>query len=194
MIAGAVSGGIGAYETTRSVNFGGLRAVNKGDYDISYAGAQMRAAYLLEESGFYAKPQVDLYLAYLDRDGFTETGNSATALSVDSSAETNFSVTPAIEIGSEHALSNGWTARMRLKAGVTLSSQDQNSLTAHFAGAPAGAPGFESTSDVDNVLADVEAGVMLLSAGNTALELGYQGRLSPGTRQHAGFIKASLKF
>ncbi|WFE87473.1 autotransporter domain-containing protein [Roseibium porphyridii] len=194
LIAGAVSGGVGAYETTRSVNFGGLRAVNKGDYDISYAGAQMRLAYLLEESGFYAKPQVDLYLAYLDRDGFTETGNSATALSVDSSEETNFSVTPAIEIGSEHALSNGWTARMRLKAGVTLSSQGQNSLTAHFAGAPAGAPGFESTSDVDNVLADVEAGVMLLSGSNTALELGYQGRLSPGTRQHAGFIKASLKF
>ncbi|WP_298822592.1 autotransporter-associated beta strand repeat-containing protein [uncultured Roseibium sp.] len=194
LIAGAVSGGIGAYETTRSVNFGGLGAVNKGDYDISYAGAQMRAAYLLEEGGFYAKPQVDLYLAYLDRDGFAETGNSATALSVVSSEATYFSVTPAIEIGSEHALPNGWTARMRLKAGVTLSSQDQNSLNAHFAGAPAGAPGFESTSDVDNVLADVEAGVTLLSAGNTSLEFGYQGRLSPGTRQHGGFIKASLKF
>jgi len=137
---------------------------------------------------------VDLYLAYLDRDGFTETGNSATALSVEGSEETYFSVTPAIEIGSEHALSNGWTARMRLKAGVTLSSQDQNALTARFAGAPAGAPGFEIASDVDNVLADVEAGVTLLSGGNTSLEFGYQGRLSQGTRQHGGFIKASLRF
>ena len=194
MIAGAVSGGIGTYDTTRNVTFGGLGAANTADYDINHVGAQLRAAYLVERGDYYAKPLVDLNLTYLDRGGFTESGNPATALSVGSGSDTYLSVTPAIEAGGDHALPSGWTARTHLKAGVTFYSQDQNTLTARFAGAPAAAPSFQITSELDNIFADLEASVTLLSDNDTSIEFGYEGRFSSNTSQQGGFIKGALRF
>jgi len=193
MIAGAIYGGVDTYDTTRTIGFGGFSAVNTADYNIAHVGAKLRAAYLMEHGGFYAKPLVDVNFTHLDRDGFTEDGNPAATLTVHSGSDTYFSVSPAIEVGSEHAMAEGLRLRTHLKAGVTVYSQDQNTLTARFAGAPAAAPSFQITSELDDVFADFEASA-LLQGEKAAIELGYQGRISSDASQHGGFIKGSLKF
>ncbi|MCR9137584.1 MAG: autotransporter domain-containing protein [Alphaproteobacteria bacterium] len=193
VIAGAIYGGVDTYDTTRTIGFGGFSAVNTADYNIAHVGAKLRAAYLMEHGGFYAKPLVDVNFTHLDRDGFTEDGNPAATLTVHGGSDTYFSVSPAIEVGSDHAMAEGWRLHTHLKAGVTVYSQDQNTLTARFAGAPAAAPSFQITSELDDVFADFEAGA-LLQGEKAAIELGYQGRISSDASQHGGFIKGSLKF
>lgn len=194
LLAGAVTGGIGHYETTRPIAFGGINATSTSDHDVSYVSTQIRAAYLMEHDGFYAKPFVDLGLTYLHRDGFNETGDPATDLVVQGGTDTFFSATPALELGSEHVLTETQVMRAYVRAGVTFYTDNEHALTASFAGAPADTPGFRITSSFDDTVAEIEAGLTLLDAGAAVLQVGYQGHIAANTDQHGGFIKGSMRF
>lgn len=194
VLAGAVTGGIGSYDTTRTVNFGGLNASNSSDHDIRYFSTRFRAAYLLEQDGFYAKPFVDVDVTYLDRDGFNETGSPDTGFVVRGGSDTFVSATPAIELGAEHSLSQTQVIRAYLKAGASLYMDDEHSLSAGFLGAPATAPDFRITTQFDNAFADLEAGVTFLDNDSATVQFGYQGRVSGNTSQHGAFVKANMDF
>ncbi|MEO1160989.1 MAG: autotransporter outer membrane beta-barrel domain-containing protein, partial [Pseudomonadota bacterium] len=194
LVAGAVTGGIGHYETTRQIGFGGVNAASTSDHDIAYVSTQFRAAYLMEHGAFYAKPFVDLGLTYLDRDGVNETGDPATDLVVQGGNDTIFSATPALELGGEHALTETQVMRAYVRAGVTFYTDSEHALTAGFAGAPADVPDFQITSRFDDTVADIEAGLTLLDGGAAVLQLGYQGHIAAKTEQHGGFIKGSVRF
>ncbi len=194
LLAGAVTGGIGHYETTRRIGFGGVNPTSTSDHDISYVSTQIRAAYLMEHGGFYAKPLVDLGLTYLDRDSVNETGDPASDLVVQGGSDTVFSATPAFELGSEHALTETQIVRAYVRAGVTFYTDTDHALSASFAGAPADTPDFRITSKFDDTVADIEAGLTLLDAGAAVLQIGYQGHIAQHTDQHGGFIKGSVRF
>ncbi len=194
LFAGAVTGGIGHYETTRTIAFGSVNATGTSDHDVSYVSAHFRAGYLMEHEGFYAKPMVDLALTHLDRDGINEAGDPATDLVVQGGSDTIFSAAPAIELGSEHALTETQVMRAYVRAGVTFYADSEHALTAGFAGAPADTPGFRITSSFDDTVADMEAGLTLLDGGAAVLQVGYQGHVAQHTDQHGGFIKGSVRF
>ena len=194
LFAAAFSGGIANVETSRQISFGGLTATHTADYDVLFLGTQLRAAYLAQHNGYYIKPLIDLNLTWLDRDGFTETGNTATALVVQGSSDTYLSVSPAIELGTDHAVSDSETVRPYVKVGATVYADNEHSLTVGFAGAPGGTPGFQITTESDDVFFDFEAGLTLISTETGSLQFGYQGRASENTTQHGAFLKAAIKF
>jgi len=194
LLAGGLSGGVSSYDTTRRITTGGLGLTATSDQDILWTGAQFRAAWLVDAGDWYAKPLVDVNITHLDRDGFTEEGGGAANLTVEGDEETYLSVTPAIEFGGAFTVSEDVTAKPFLKTGVSFYSDDHAGLNARFTGAPAGVLGFTTSSELDDVFADVEAGFTLFKTDGSSLTLGYEGRYGEDTQSHGGMLKARLAF
>ena len=193
LMAAAVTGGIGNFEMDRNISVGTFQAVASSDYDIGFVVGQMRAAYLLSNGGWYAKPLVDLNLTYLDRDSISETGGGAANLIIGGSDDTYFSVTPAVEFGTEFAAA-GVTVRPFVKAGVAFYSDDLHALTARFAGAPTGTDAFTIRAERDDVFADIEAGATVFNTAGATLSMSYEGRYSDNTDQHGFSLKGTAPF
>ncbi len=193
LLATGISGGISSFDTSRRVATGGLALTATGDHDTLWLGGQFRMAWLLEQGSWYVKPLVDVNVTYLDRDGFTEEGGGAANLTVQGDDETYVSATPAIEIGGAFT-TDDIIIKPFLKTGVSFLSDDSHSLTASFAGASAGTGSFTTSSEMDDVLADVEAGFTLFKMGGSSLTLGYEGRYGEDTQSHGGFLKGRLRF
>ncbi|MCH9807997.1 MAG: autotransporter domain-containing protein [Alphaproteobacteria bacterium] len=194
LLAAAVSGGIAKFETHRRMNFGGFNAATTADHDIKYVAGQLRAAYLLSSSNYYAKPLVDLNVTHFNREDVTEIGGGAANLAVAGADSTYFSVTPALEIGGEFAVPGGSLLRPFVRAGVSFFNDDEHDLTARFAGAPGGVGAFAISSEFDDIFADIEAGVSIFSLNGAELTASYEGRISEDTNQHGFFLKGSSRF
>ena len=190
LAAAGLIGGLSDTDSTRRHLLGS----NFSSQKMRYFGGQLRASYLMEQDNHYLKPMVDVNLTHVRWDGFTETGIAATALTVGSSSETFFSVSPALELGTEWTTSNDEVVRAYLKAGATFQSNTSASLTAGFAAAPGGTPNFTIGGKTDRVAGDVEAGFTLFGDNGASLQLGYLGRFSNNSQQHGGYLKAAAKF
>ena len=191
-LAGAITGGLANFETTRTLAFAG--ATNTSDHDVTYVSARLRAAHLWEQDDLYIKPLVDLDFTYLDREGFNESGNAATALVVQGGSESIFSVSPAIEFGMERQASENLVARAYGKIGTTFYSDLDHSVTASFAGTFGAAPTFSNTTGLDDTFIDLEAGVTFLEDDKATFQLGYQGRFSDNSSQSSVFAKINFEF
>ena len=195
LFAGALSGGVAEFETLRTIGFPGFAtAAARSEHDITFITGQLRAAYLANIGTWYAKPLVDVRLTHLDRDGLTETGGGTANLSVAGSSDTYFSVSPAVEIGTEYSASSDMKLKPFLKAGITYFADNSHSLMTSFLSAPAGIGSFTTTSQFDEVFADIEAGVAIFKTNGTSLSLGYKGLISDDTRQHGLYVKGTVKF
>lgn len=195
LFAGAVSGGIAQFETMRTIAFPGFAsAVAQSDPDIRFVTGQLRAAYLSEFGSWYAKPLVDMRLTHLDRDAVTETGGGSANLWVSGSSETYFSISPAVEFGTEYAIGLGTAMKPFLKTGVTYVADTHSSLTAGFVGAAPGVEGFTIDSNMDDLYADIEAGVQIFKHDGSSLSFGYKEMISDYTRQNSVFAKGTMKF
>ncbi len=191
-LAGSI--GTGEVDMTRQISFGGFNATARSSYDVDHVGATFHAAYLLDRSSWYAKPFVDINVTHIDRDSVTETGGGAANLNLSGSDETYFSVTPALELGTTIDRGDGRAIRPYVRAGVTIYGDTDQSLTARFVGAPAAAGGFTSTSEFDDVFADIEAGVTLFHGDQHTVSAGYEGRFSDDTEVHGFFVKGTRTF
>lgn len=194
LLAAGITGGKGWADNERFVSFGGFNGTATSDTDQSFVTGRLTGAYLLSYGHWYAKPQVDLALTHLERDAYTESGAGGIALDVDKASDTVFSVSPSLELGAQYALSAGGVARPFVKAGLTWMDQDSFVTTASFADAPAGVAGFAIVSEVDDIVADIGAGVDFISGAGTVLRLQYDGRFGETTEQHGGTAKISVPF
>ena len=195
LFAGAVSGGIAQFETMRTIAFPEFAgAVAQSDPDIRFVTGQLRAAYLSDFGSWYAKPLADMRLTYLDRDAVTETGGGQANLWVSGASETYFSISPAVEFGTEYAIGSGTAMKPFLKTGVTYIADTHSSLTAGFVGAAPGVTGFTIDSDMDDLYADIEAGVQIFTQDGSSLSFGYKEMISEDTRQNSVFAKGTMKF
>jgi outer membrane autotransporter protein len=191
-VAGAVSGGFTNYDSVRRISFPGFSSVARSDQDVTDIGGQLRAAYLMSQGSWYFKPMVDLNVVNVDLDSFTETGSSA-ALKVSGSDETVFSATPALEIGTQTALSGGTLVRPYLRGGVSFYSDADFDLAAGFAAAPGVAP-FRTSGEIDDVVGNVSAGVSLLGVRGGVLTFSYDGSFGEDLEEHSISAKASMRF
>ena len=158
LLAAAVSGGWGWYDTNRQIDFAGFDALATAHNDIGNIDERFRAAYLFTNGIWYLKPQVDLDATELDLNGVNEHGGSA-SLIIKGNNDTVFSASPALELGGQFQWSNGALVRPFVRGGVTVFNNTDFALDASFEGAPSGVGSFRIATGIDNVLADVSAGV-----------------------------------
>ncbi len=191
-LAGSI--GTGEVDMTRRLNIGGFTPTARSSYDVDHVGATFHAAYLLDRSSWYAKPFVDVNVTHIDRESAQETGGGAANLNVSGSDETWFSVTPALELGTTIDRGDGRAIRPYVRAGVTIYGDTDQSVTARFVGAPTAVGGFTTTSEFDDVFADIEAGVTLFHGEQHTVSAGYGGRFSDDTEVHGFFVKGTRTF
>ncbi len=197
LLGAAISGGVSGNDTQRPISFGGAGGFNAtadSNYAIKTLTGQARAAYVFQFRDWFAKPLVDVTATYLSRDGVTETGAGAANLIISGSDETFFSITPALEIGGDFALSETSTLRPYVRAGVSFYTDSDHGLSARFVNAPAGTSAFSITSDFDDVFADVAAGATAFFDNGSTLGLSYEGLISSDTQQHGVSLKGTIAF
>jgi autotransporter-like protein len=194
LLAGTVSGGRGWYDTTRPMAFGAFAATAQGEQEIDVLSGRLRAAYVLGAPSLYFKPIVDAAVTRLDLSDVNETGAGAANLVVQGNETTVFSVSPALELGTEWWLSNGTLVRPFVRTGATWFSDDDVTVSASFAGAPAGIGPFAIRSEIDQVQADVAAGLEMVNGEDSALSLYYDGHFGQDIEIHAMGLKASATY
>ncbi|MBI1384332.1 MAG: autotransporter domain-containing protein [Rhizobiales bacterium] len=193
LLAATATGGKTNYETARSINFGGFTGVATSEHDVTYLAGQLRAAYLIDLGGWVAKPLVDVNVTHLERDAIAESGAGAANLNIASASDTIFSIAPAIEFSAELRQGDA-VMRPFLKAGVTFYDDSEQTLTASFAGAPAGTGEFTIRSSFDDVVADIEAGITAIHDDGTTLSFAYEGHIGETSAQHGLMLKGSLRY
>lgn len=188
-----VAGSFANYDHSRYINLGPLQETARGDQDVWSGVTRLRISHTSDFGPWYWKPMIDLAATYIHADGYTETG-AAAALTLNSSKNWLFSVTPSIEVGTEIASADGTILRPYLRAGVTMFDDDEVSVTTNFAAAPAGVAPFLVQGKYEQYAADVEAGLHILTSTGINLKLNYEGRYAKDSEQHAGGIKFSAPY
>lgn len=195
LLAGVVSGAHGWYDTMRPMAFGGFNKTAWGrDHEIDVLQGRLHASYVLGRPALYYKPMIDAAVTGVTLDDVRETGAGGASLLVRGNDHTVFTVSPALEIGTEWWWSNGTLVRPFVRGGATWFSEDDVTVTASFSGAPASVAPFAITAGADDVQADVAAGVEMIDNQDSALRIVYDGHFGDRFAVHAGGIKASVKF
>jgi hypothetical protein len=193
LLAAAVSGGYGWYDTTRPIAFPGFASLAASDHNVSYIDGRFRAAYLLTGGQWYAKPMVDLDATRIDLDHVAESASGGVGLNVRGSEETVLSASPALELGVEFGAPGGTVVRPYLRGGATFFDNPDFVLLASFEGAPGVGP-FRIVTATDDVVGDVSAGIDVIAAGGSSFRLFYDGRFGDTVEEHGGGIKTTLAF
>lgn len=198
LLAATITGGGATYDTRRVMSFGGFTGTAESEQTLGIFSGAVRAAYVLGSPHLYAKPMLDMSVTQLQLGSFTETG-SAAALAVEGGGQTVFAAAPSVEVGTEFWVGNGTLVRPLIRLGGVFYSGNDLALTAGFANlaplsAMAGGSGFTITTDADDAMGLVGAGLDVINGDDAALRLSYDGQLGETTRIHAVGIKGSAKF
>jgi uncharacterized protein with beta-barrel porin domain len=194
LLTAAVSGGQGWYDTDRPIAFTGFSALAQSDHDVSYIDGRFRAAYLLTNGSWYAKPLVDLDATHISLDNVKERGAAGVGLNVRGNDETVLSATPALELGVQFGSPGGTVVRPYVRGGATFFDDPDFVVLASFQGAPSGIGPFRIATATDDVVGNVGAGVDVIDRRGRELKLFYEGRFGDLVADHTGSIKASLPF
>ena len=178
----------------RPISFGGFDAVAKGHSDVDYVSGQFHAAYLLNRGNWYLKPLIDVAVTDLMLGALKETGGNGIGLAVQSSSNTIVTVSPAIELGTEMRFDKLSVWRPFVRAGFTWQDTDNLALSASFLDGPDGTSSFTINSKLDDVTADVGAGVDVINAAGSVMRVQYDGRFAPNTSQNSVSLKGSVPF
>ncbi|MEX0775955.1 MAG: hypothetical protein WD042_09615 [Phycisphaeraceae bacterium] len=193
----AVSAAIGHgwYDTRRLVDLPTPGLTAASDWALTTVSGNLRLSHDFEQADWYIRPMLDLGVAHVHRDGFTETGARGANLIVASQDQTFFYVNPAIQVGLERRLSRGTVLRPRIRAGLSYLCYDTPPQTvASFAGAPPGVGTMAVLGDRDELLGTLAAGIDLLQHNGMSLQLEYTGQFSDRTISHGGMFKLAIPF
>ncbi len=200
ILTAAASGGVATHDVTRYLNLTDIVSYADqafADVDVRYANVQARAAHLFNLGrGAYIKPIVDLNAFYLDVEDFNEGGVGALNLQIRNSNEWVLAATPSLEIGGQFtAPLTGTQFRPYLRGGVSFYNKDLLGVNATFEGAPASAGTFFSGTELDDIVANVTAGLDVVDpAHGVDVRLRYDGRFSENVETHAGSLRVGLQF
>lgn len=194
LVAAAVSGGHGWYDTTRNMAFGGFTGQATASHDISHVTGRLRGAYQFDRGDHYIKPMVDLNVSWVDIGGVTEAGGNGAALSVQGADETVFSVSPAVELGWENRTADGTVLKPYVRAGLTLFDDPAFATVSRFTAAPAGAPVIRTAMRTDDVVGEIAGGIDMFASNGAVFKLFYEGRFGETTIQQSAGIRASMPF
>ena len=137
---------------------------------------------------------MDAAVTRLDLSGFTETGGGAANLSVRGTDQTVYTIAPSLEVGTEWWWANGTLVRPYLRGGATWYENADLAIRASFVGGPASVAPFTILNDIDDVMGTVGAGLDVITADDTVLNVTYDGQLGDTTQIHSVALKGSAKF
>lgn len=196
MLSGSLAAGFGWFDSRRFVSLPTPDVTAASDQRTGYLSAHLRASHdVMSAPNSYLRPLLDLGIMRLRRSAFDETGAGAANLSVEKAHDTLVTVHPALELGGEARLAQGWLARPYLRVGATRYLTDNTrELTATLEGAPAGLAPLVVETEGDRTFADVSVGLDLLDTDRLQLEFAYRGQFSDHTRFHGGHLKVRVTF
>jgi hypothetical protein len=194
LFAGAVFGGGGAFNGTRTITLPGFGSIARGSPTLSNVGAMLRGTYTIGGEALYLRPSLSLSLIHSRSSAYTETGAGVLNLSVSDTSSTVAALTPALEIGGRATLANGTVLRLFTSAGVSLLSQGQWSQRSRLTVAPAAAADFSTVVRTDQVVGRITAGVQVFATDRLELRLQYDGEYSSNLTGHGGSFALAYRF
>ncbi len=193
LFAASVSGSYGWYDTTRQVSFGSISDTLTGSPEVATINARLRAAYTFQNEDAYLRPILDLDMIYSRQGAETETGGIA-ALSMQSSDQTVFSITPSLEAGTQFALGDDMLIRPYVSGGVSVYSDDSVMLAGTFSSDTGGVSPFNVSSSTDRTLWRASVGADVFAGEAATLRLYYDGAFGSTTTSQIFGSKLSIKF
>ncbi|RUW98055.1 autotransporter outer membrane beta-barrel domain-containing protein, partial [Mesorhizobium sp. M8A.F.Ca.ET.059.01.1.1] len=153
-------------------------------------GGSARLGFTQQMGAFYLQPTLQFDARWLRVSGKEE--GSAAGFNFDGSADTFYAATPALEIGTDIALSDIASLRLYGKAGVEFSTKEWE-IEGRFAAAEnlPGNPALHLTEAIDSPLYRVGAGLELNGVNGVGMSVRYSGAFGETVKQNA--VSASLK-
>ena len=133
-------------------------------------------------------------MIYAKGNAYGESSASGLTLNVDSSDQTVFIGTPAIEAGKRFDLGNGTTLRAFATAGISFLSQDSWDVQSQFQGVPPGVGSFTTSVPSPNIVGRLNLGAQVLSANGFDARLQYDGEYSGSVISNAGLLTLGVHF
>ncbi|MEM9630846.1 MAG: autotransporter outer membrane beta-barrel domain-containing protein [Pseudomonadota bacterium] len=172
--------------------FGGTTA--SGEQDQWRTGAELRAGYLFEQSGWVLKPRLGLGVTHFGGDSYTENGSNS-ALEIDTSSETFAYLRPAIEVTGSVLTSGGTEIRPHAVFSVTrFLGNTTFDATARFVDSPASVAPFDWETKIDTTQFDVKAGVTIMSKSGASFDISAFGNMTENQRGLGGKMRMSIPF
>jgi hypothetical protein len=193
VLSAGLSGSWGTVDTTRTVSLGNLDETLVGGTDVSTYNLKLRASYLMQQPGFYLKPQLDMNATLVQSGAYTETGGLS-AVAFDGQSETVLSLSPSLEMGRDFRAQSGRVTRAFARVGSTFYSKDGVGISGRLATDVTGADMFTINAGGDKQVLDLSAGVTSFSLGSWSAELGYKGRFSKNLEEHSANLKMRINF
>lgn len=193
VFSAGLSGSWGTVDTNRTVFLGNLNETLVGGTDVSTYNLKLRAAYLIQQPGFYLKPQIDVNATLVQSGAYTETGGIS-AIAFSGQSETVLSLSPSLELGRDFRAQSGRVTRAFARVGSTLYSKDGVGLNGRLATDLTGADTFSVSAGGDKQVLNLSAGLTSFSLGSWSAELGYKGRFSANLEEHSANLQMRINF
>ncbi len=194
LFSGAVFGGGGAFNSTRTITLPGFGSIARGSPTLAQVGGALRATYTIGREELYLRPSMTLSLVHARSSAYRESGAGLLNLDVAAASHTVAGLTPALELGGRVNLQNGAVLRLFTSAGLNLLSSGNWSQDSRLVSAPAGAGRFTSELQTDQVVGRVVAGVQVYATNRLELRLQYEGEYSANLTGHGGSFALAYRF
>ncbi len=130
----------------------------------------MRGAYTFEQKSWYVTSRLDLGIDYVGSSDVNEGVANIFGPQVNGKGNTFFLLQPAIEVGSEFALSDGLLLRSDATVGLTqFLCSDHIDAKARFTMMPSAVPAFTGEAQLDHSYLDLSAGLKVITLSNIRL-------------------------
>ncbi|MGH6760895.1 MAG: hypothetical protein ACRECW_04805 [Phyllobacterium sp.] len=193
LFTGALFGSVGEYEIERAIAVPGFSTIARSSPHSYIAGVRGRVAYTLGSEDFYLRPYLNIDLIHARSEGFSENGAGGLGLRVDEVRHNVAVVTPAVEFGGRHQLSDDMVLRSYVSGGVKVRSNDTWEGDASFSGGALD-QGFSLDVPIDQVSGRVSAGFQLFTNENMDIRLQYDGEFGSQAQKHGASAGLSLRF
>jgi outer membrane autotransporter protein len=194
LVAAAVTGSYGSFDTSRFIGLPGYSGTATASPSVYSIGARLRAGYEVSFQDWYVRPYVDLDLIHTHSPSYNESGPATVSLAFAAADQTAFVATPAAEVGARIDLAEGRTLRPFATAGVSYYSNSDWRVRSMFIGAPPGSGTFTTTIAEGHTIGRLGAGVQLLGVGSLDLRLQYDGEFGANRTSNGGFLTVAWRF
>ncbi|UPY36284.1 autotransporter outer membrane beta-barrel domain-containing protein [Sediminicoccus sp. KRV36] len=194
LLAGAVFGGGGEFNSTRTITLPGFGGIARGSPALSNVGAMLRGTYTLGGEELYLRPSMTLSLVHARSGAYRESGAGVLNLEMSGASSTVATLTPALEVGGRATLSNGVVLRLYTSAGVSLLSEGRWNQEGRMVSAPGAAGRFSSVVRTDQVVGRFAAGMQVFATDRLELRLQYEGEYSANLTGHGGSLALAYRF
>ncbi|MBS7789746.1 hypothetical protein KTR66_07060 [Roseococcus sp. SDR] len=193
LFSGALFGGAGEFNSTRTITLPGFGSIARGSPTLSNVGGLLRATYTLGGEEFYLRPSLTMSLIHARSSAWRESGAGVLNLEVSGASSTVGALTPALEVGGRVNFANGVVMRLFTTGGVSLLSSGQWSQESRLVSAPSSAR-FESTVRTDQVVGRLAVGAQVFATDRLEVRLQYEGEYSANLTGHGGSLSLAYRF